>query len=144
MNFKLQQQCFISIIALKACIRFCQKSGCSKIHLVSREANVYINSVEVFEKDYRRTNFKIKQADDIKLGHTKIYNNCTYQMIPKEFNIKSAAIHKIIQEELQMKKLVCHWVSHNLTEYQKTECIRVCKETLSYLMIVDNTLFLKS
>ena len=60
-------------------------------------------------------------------------NRCTYQMIQKELNIASAAIHNIIHEELQMKKLVCRWISHDLTEYQKAERIRICKETLKLL-----------
>ncbi|GFX69755.1 histone-lysine N-methyltransferase SETMAR [Trichonephila clavipes] len=34
-------------------------------------------------------------------------NRCTYQMIQKELNIKSTAIHEIIREELHMKKVVC-------------------------------------
>ncbi|PRD31730.1 UNVERIFIED_CONTAM: hypothetical protein NCL1_22723 [Trichonephila clavipes] len=33
-------------------------------------------------------------------------NRCTYQMRQKEHNIGSAAIHKIIHEELRMKKVI--------------------------------------
>ncbi|GFX22657.1 histone-lysine N-methyltransferase SETMAR [Trichonephila clavipes] len=60
-------------------------------------------------------------------------NRCTYQMTQKELNIGSAALHKIIHEELRMKKVVCRWVSHNLTEHQKEESVRICKETLKML-----------
>lgn len=60
-------------------------------------------------------------------------NRCTYQMIQKELNIGSAAIHKIIHEELHMKKVVSRWVPHNLTEHQKQERVRISKETLKLL-----------
>ncbi|GFT32248.1 uncharacterized protein TNCV_1035111 [Trichonephila clavipes] len=42
-------------------------------------------------------------------------------MMQKELNFGSAAIYKIIHEELHMKKVVCFWVPHNLTEYQKRD-----------------------
>ena len=48
-------------------------------------------------------------------------NRCTYQMIQKERNIVSAAIHKIIHEKLLIKKIVCRWIPQNLTEHQKEE-----------------------
>ena len=53
-------------------------------------------------------------------------------MIQKELNIRSAVIHKIIHE-LPMKKLDCPWVTHDLTEHQKSEHIRICRETLKLL-----------
>ena len=37
----------------------------------------------------------------------------------------SATIHKIIHEEMHMKKLVCHCASHDLSEHQKAECVRM-------------------
>ncbi|GFW50661.1 histone-lysine N-methyltransferase SETMAR [Trichonephila clavipes] len=55
-------------------------------------------------------------------------NRCTYQMIQKELNFGSAAIYKIIHEELHMKKVVCFWVPHNLTEHQKEERVRISKK----------------
>ena len=57
-------------------------------------------------------------------------NLCTYQMIWKELNIGSVAIRKIILEELHIKKIVCHWFPHNLTEHQKEERVKISKETL--------------
>ncbi|XP_015920768.1 histone-lysine N-methyltransferase SETMAR-like [Parasteatoda tepidariorum] len=60
-------------------------------------------------------------------------NRCTYQIIQKELNIGSAAILKMIHEELQMKKVVWRWVPHNLTEHQKQEHVRISKETLKLL-----------
>ncbi|GFU42259.1 oxysterol-binding protein-related protein 11 [Trichonephila clavipes] len=57
-------------------------------------------------------------------------NRCTYQMIQKKLNIGSAAIHKIIHEELYMKKVVCLWIPYNLTDRQKVEHVRISKETL--------------
>ncbi|GFW75263.1 uncharacterized protein TNCV_4189181 [Trichonephila clavipes] len=50
-------------------------------------------------------------------------NRYTYQMIQKEINIGSAAMHKIIHEELRMKKEVCRWVPYNLTEEQKKRSV---------------------
>ncbi|GFT04880.1 uncharacterized protein TNCV_4712541 [Trichonephila clavipes] len=50
-------------------------------------------------------------------------------MIQKELNIRSAAIHKIIHEELHFKKVwsvVCR-------QHQKEERVRICKETLRML-----------
>ena len=32
-----------------------------------------------------------------------------------------------------MKKTVCHWVPHNLTEHQKEERVRISNETLELL-----------
>ncbi|PRD27596.1 UNVERIFIED_CONTAM: hypothetical protein NCL1_34918 [Trichonephila clavipes] len=55
-------------------------------------------------------------------------NRCTYQMIQKGLNIGSAAIYKIIHEELNMKKVVCLWFPHNLTEHQKEERVRISKK----------------
>ena len=60
-------------------------------------------------------------------------NRSTYQIIQKELDIGSAAVHKIIHEELHVKKVVCRWVPHNLTEHQKEERVRISKETLELL-----------
>ena len=60
-------------------------------------------------------------------------NRCTYQIIQKELDIGSAVIHKIIHEELHMKKVVCRWIPHNLTEQQKEERVRISKLTLKLL-----------
>ena len=54
-------------------------------------------------------------------------------MINEELNIGSVAIEKNIHEELHMKKIVFHWVPHNLTEHQKEECVRISKETFKFL-----------
>lgn len=57
-------------------------------------------------------------------------------MIQEEFNIGSAATHKIIHKILQIKKLVFFFflLTHNLTEYQKAEPIRISKETLLHII----------
>ncbi|GFV04810.1 uncharacterized protein TNCV_5047741 [Trichonephila clavipes] len=60
-------------------------------------------------------------------------NHCTYLLIRKKLNIRSADIHKIIPVELHMKKVVCRWVSSNPTEYQKEKHLRIRKETLKLL-----------
>ena len=53
----------------------------------------------------------------------------------KELQIGFAAMHKIIHEELPMKKVVCRWVPHNLTEHQKEKRVRISKETLKLLNV---------
>ncbi|PRD35752.1 UNVERIFIED_CONTAM: hypothetical protein NCL1_10566 [Trichonephila clavipes] len=58
---------------------------------------------------------------------------CTCQMMQKEINVRSTAMHKIIREELHMKKVACRWVTHNLTEHQKEERVCISKETLELL-----------
>ena len=59
-------------------------------------------------------------------------NRCTYQMLQKELKIGFAPIHKIIHEELHVKKFVCHWVSHDLTEHQKAEHVRINNKVLQF------------
>ncbi|GFW48133.1 uncharacterized protein TNCV_3076731 [Trichonephila clavipes] len=54
-------------------------------------------------------------------------------MIQKELNIGSAAKHKIIHEELHMKKVVCRLFPHYLIEHQKEECVRISKVTIKLL-----------
>ena len=49
-------------------------------------------------------------------------------MIQKELNIGSIVIYKTIKEELHAKKLVCRWVLHDLTEYQKAERVKICRD----------------
>ena len=68
-------------------------------------------------------------------------NCCTYQIIQKEFNIGCRAIPKLVYEELHMKKLHCCWVPYDLTEQQKAELARICKENLK---LHNAALFLKS
>ncbi|GFV04809.1 retrovirus-related Pol polyprotein from transposon 297 [Trichonephila clavipes] len=47
--------------------------------------------------------------------------------------LRDAGIHKIIHEELHKKKVVCRWVSCNLTDHQKENHTRIRKETLKLL-----------
>ncbi|GFX39033.1 uncharacterized protein TNCV_3426191 [Trichonephila clavipes] len=51
-------------------------------------------------------------------------NRCTKQIIQKELDLGSTTIYKVIHEELHKKKVVCHWVPHNITEHQKEESIK--------------------
>ena len=51
----------------------------------------------------------------------------------KELSIGFTAPHKIIHEQLHVKKLVCRLVPHDLIEHQKAACVRICKETLKLL-----------
>lgn len=60
-------------------------------------------------------------------------NFCIDQMIQKKFNVGFAAIHKITQKELYMKKGVFRCIPHNLTEQQTVEHVIISKETLKLL-----------
>ncbi|GFW61038.1 histone-lysine N-methyltransferase SETMAR [Trichonephila clavipes] len=57
-------------------------------------------------------------------------NRRSYQMTLKQLNIGSAAIHKIIHEELNIKRVLCRCVPHNLTEQQKVS--QSVKKSLNY------------
>lgn len=59
--------------------------------------------------------------------------HCTYSAIQTTLGIGSAAVSKILHEELRMRKIVCRWVPHQLTEFQKSERVRISKETLNLL-----------
>lgn len=59
-------------------------------------------------------------------------NCCTYQLIQKELNIRSAATYKIIHEKISMF-LPPPPPPYNLTEYQKTDHVRISKEILKLL-----------
>jgi len=59
--------------------------------------------------------------------------HCTYSTIQMTLGIGSAAVSKILHEELRMKKVVCRWVPHHLTEFQKSERVRISRDTLNML-----------
>ena len=48
-----------------------------------------------------------------------------------EHNVESVAKHKIVNKELHIKKLACRYVLHYLTEHQKAERVKICKEILN-------------
>lgn len=54
-------------------------------------------------------------------------------MTQKELNIGSAAVYKIIHEELQMKSSFVVRSPLNLTEHQKADFVRINNETLKLL-----------
>lgn len=58
---------------------------------------------------------------------------CTYQMIEETLGIGSATVHTILHEHLHLKKVVMRWVPHQLTDFQKAERVRICRETLKML-----------
>ncbi|GBP08208.1 hypothetical protein EVAR_78712_1 [Eumeta japonica] len=59
-------------------------------------------------------------------------NGCTYQMLLNALEIGSAK-YKIFHDELKMKKIVSRWVPHHLRQHQKSECVRISRQTLKLL-----------
>lgn len=57
----------------------------------------------------------------------------SYTMIQESIGIGSAAVEKILHAELKMKKVVCRWVPHQLTDFQKSERVRISRQTLQML-----------
>ncbi|GFX06499.1 uncharacterized protein TNCV_3017331 [Trichonephila clavipes] len=63
-----------------------------------------------------------------------MYNKrCTYQMVQKKLKIGSEAIHKLIHDELYMKKVSYRWVPHNLTSSPKEERVRIVEDAIQHL-----------
>jgi [histone H3]-lysine36 N-dimethyltransferase SETMAR len=56
--------------------------------------------------------------------------HATYQYIEKSLNIGSAAVFKLLHEELKVRKLCSRWVPHELTEDQMKQRVSWCQEML--------------
>lgn len=57
----------------------------------------------------------------------------TYQEIYDSLKISSASIHTILHHHLGVRKVLCRWVPHWLTDDQKAERVRICRENLKML-----------
>jgi histone-lysine N-methyltransferase SETMAR len=56
---------------------------------------------------------------------------CSYDEIEAETSISRTTIFKIIHESLKMKKVTSRWVPHELTEKNRQDRVRLCKENLA-------------
>ncbi|CAH1995549.1 unnamed protein product [Acanthoscelides obtectus] len=54
----------------------------------------------------------------------------TYREIEASFKISKTSIQKNLHEELGLRKLVCRWIPHLLTEEQKAARVNCCQKTL--------------
>lgn len=54
----------------------------------------------------------------------------TYQEIQTSLGIGGSQVHKILHEELWVRKLISRWVPHNLSEEQKAARVTWCKANL--------------
>ena len=57
----------------------------------------------------------------------------TYDEIEAETFLSRGSIHKIINDELRMKKLASRWIPHHLSEANKIERVKSCKENLALI-----------
>ena len=55
---------------------------------------------------------------------------CTYDEIEAEFQISRGTIHNIIHDCLKLKKISSRWIPHELTEQNRKERVRICKQNL--------------
>ena len=56
---------------------------------------------------------------------------CNYDEIEAETSLSRGTIFNIIHEKLKLKKLTSRWVPHELTEKNRLERVRCCKENLA-------------
>ena len=55
----------------------------------------------------------------------------TYDDIIAEASLSHGTINRIINDHLRLKKVTSRWVPHNLTEENRKERVRICKENLA-------------
>lgn len=74
-----------------------------------------------------------KTQDNIQLIRTLIEEDphSTYADLEAETSLSRGTIFTIIHEDLQMRKVSSRWVPHQLTQYQKQERVRICRENLA-------------
>ena len=56
--------------------------------------------------------------------------NITYERIQHEIGISSGAVHTILHQSLQLRKLCARWIPHQIHPEQKMNRVRWCKEML--------------
>jgi histone-lysine N-methyltransferase SETMAR len=64
----------------------------------------------------------------------QIINNdphSTYDDIIAETSLSHGTVERIIHDHLKMKKVTSRWVPHELTDEQKQERVRICRENLA-------------
>ncbi len=54
-----------------------------------------------------------------------------YDQIEAETSLSQGSIHTILHEHLELRKITSRWVPHKLTEKNKSERVRICKDNLA-------------
>lgn len=118
---------------------------CNEIQKASPESAVHIRTVfrwiqyfksggESTQDDPRsgRPNTAVTQSNinDVKL-FIEEDPYCTYYQIEEAFSLSHGSIHTIIHEHLKLRKITSRWVPHILTEKNREERVRICKENLA-------------
>lgn len=90
-------------------------------------------SVKDEERDGRpKTGVTIKNVEKVR-EMVRDDPHVSYQQIQKVLKIGAYTVSKILHDELRMKKVVCRWVPHSLTQFQKEERVRISRQTLKML-----------
>lgn len=91
------------------------------------------SSVSDKERDGRpRTGVTPENVEKVRLM-VRDDPHISYEYIQKSLQVSSDTVSKILHEELRMKKVVCRWVPHSLTQFQKDERVRISRQTLQML-----------
>ncbi|CAF4422873.1 unnamed protein product, partial [Didymodactylos carnosus] len=56
---------------------------------------------------------------------------CTYDEIEAETSLSRGTVNRIIHDALQLKKVTSRWVPHELTEKNRQDRVRICRENLA-------------
>ncbi|KAI6648784.1 hypothetical protein LOD99_7047 [Oopsacas minuta] len=57
--------------------------------------------------------------------------NVTYERIQHEIGISSGAVHTVLHQSLQLRKLCARWIPHQLHPEQKQNRVKWCHEMLT-------------
>jgi histone-lysine N-methyltransferase SETMAR len=71
--------------------------------------------------------------DNIETIHNLIEDDLyiTYDIIEAKTSISRGTIHTIIHDHLKLRKITSRWVPHELTQENKDNRVRICKENLA-------------
>jgi histone-lysine N-methyltransferase SETMAR len=112
----------------------------------SRGADAYsLSTVERWAKKFREDLMDVedeprpgrpittKTQDNIEWVRSLIEEDphSTYADLEAETSLSHGTIFTIIHEHLQMRKVSSRWVPHQLTQQQKQERVRICRENLA-------------
>ena len=100
---------------------------------VVRWFNKFKNGNESLE-DKHRSGRPITETTPSNIDKVRsvIDNNpwCSYDQIEVETSLSRGTIQNIIHDHLKMKKKTSRWVPHHLTEENRKERVRICKQNL--------------
>ncbi|GLG99328.1 Mariner Mos1 transposase [Gryllus bimaculatus] len=108
--------------------------------------DVFSHHTTIFRwfRDFQRGNFSLEDAQRAGRPRTSVMKKniaavrkmldedrrVTYKRIENTLYLNAPAIHSILHDHLQVKKLCCLWVPHTLTEEQMTRRETWCREML--------------